>query len=199
MAGGLPLVNKTPSSILRAEVIAWTIPTFSAMSKTVVEGKRPKPTMRIPDNFSFVVDTSATLTKDRDTKNRKGQPLSSNFQQIIRPTAENLGPLLLRCRRVGRCEPSPPPIHHLLRRAIQLPRGFFAPSTVCVQQTTTWHDAVSEQRMRKCVEDSTLMYETLACGSNCLGWSIGGMSEEWLPADCIYKSTAGGTYSTGGL
>lgn len=92
MAGGLPLVNKTPSSILRAEVIAWTIPTFSAMSKTVVEGKRPKPTMRIPDNLSFVFDTFATITTDRDPKNRKGQPLSSHFQQSIRPTAENLGP-----------------------------------------------------------------------------------------------------------
>jgi len=28
------------------------------------------------------------------------------------------------------------------------------------------------------------MYETLACGSNSLSWSMGGMSEEWLPADC---------------
>ncbi|KAL7955594.1 hypothetical protein V8C34DRAFT_291064 [Trichoderma compactum] len=49
----------------------------------------------------------------------------------------------------------------------------FAPSHMLLHQLPTRHDAMFQLRLKRCLEDETLMYSTLAYGSSLLGWMMG--------------------------
>lgn len=64
----------------------------------------------------------------------------------------------------------------------------FAPPSVISSRVSMRHNDAMNERIRRCVDDSALMYSTLAYGSSCLAWTTGFADKEKTPEYFIGKA-----------
>ncbi|KAI3327864.1 hypothetical protein HD806DRAFT_484209 [Xylariaceae sp. AK1471] len=64
----------------------------------------------------------------------------------------------------------------------------FAPSQVILTRTRIRHENIIQARLKQCIEDSALMYSTLAYGASYLGWVCGVLDKEALPEYFVDKA-----------